>query len=64
MTGAERIGEDDYLFYGYVESPINPMFDEFGPFTLKELESVKGPFGGIERDLYYKPVHLDEIKGG
>ena len=61
---AQKHGEDDYLFFGYVESPIDPLFDELGTFTLKELESIKGPFGGLERDLYYKPLYLNEIKGG
>lgn len=35
---------------------------EFGYFSLKELESVKGPMGlPIERDLYFKPKTLEEI---
>ena len=55
--------DDDYLFFGFVESPIDPLFDELGYFTLNELKGIRGPFGGIERDLYYKPLHLNEIRG-
>ena len=55
--------EDDYLFFGFVESPVDPLFDELGYFTLNELKGIRSPFGGIERDLYYKPLHLNEIRG-
>ena len=62
---AETIGDDDYWFFGWVESPIDPLFDESGSFTLSELKSIKLPFGlGIERDMYFKPKRLSEIKGG
>ncbi|MCK4307270.1 DUF2958 domain-containing protein [candidate division WOR-3 bacterium] len=40
------------VFYGYV-SLFGDHNDEWGTFSLKELQSVKGAFGlGIERDLY------------
>ena len=56
LEGAEEDG--DYLFYGYVEGLEN----EFGYFTLRELEQVKGPFGlTIERDLYWTPKPISEI---
>ena len=52
----------DWLFYGYVKSPIDPLFDEYGYFTLNELESVKLPFGlGIERDLYWTECPVQEV---
>jgi len=36
---------------------------EFGYFSLKELQSYKGPFGiGIERDLYFTPMRLGKLK--
>lgn len=36
--------------------------DEFGYFSLSELQSTKGKFGlGIERDLYFKPKSFREI---
>jgi hypothetical protein len=49
-------GED--LFFGLVEG----FEKEFGYFSLRELESVKGPMGlPIERDLYWQPKTLKEI---
>lgn len=53
---------DDCMFFGYV-SLFNDYNNEFGYFSLIELESIKGKFGlGIERDLYYREQTLDEIK--
>ena len=38
---------------------------ELGYFALSELESVRGPGGlKIERDMYFKPRYLNEIKKG
>jgi len=40
------------VFFGYV-SLFGDYNDEWGYFSLDELESIKGQFGlGIERDLY------------
>jgi len=37
---------------------------EFGYFSLSGLQSVKGPFGlTVERDMYFRPQPLSEIKG-
>ena len=50
-------GED--IFFGYVEG----LEKEFGYFSLKELEEIRGPLGlKIERDLYFKPTLLSELK--
>lgn len=50
-------GED--TFFGYVDG----LEAELGYFSLSELESVKGPMGlNIERDLYWEPKPLSEIK--
>ncbi len=50
-------GED--TFFGLVLG----FEKELGYFSLKELESVRGPMGlGIERDLYFTPKPLSEIK--
>ena len=36
---------------------------ELGYFSLKELESVRGPYGlTIERDRYFRPRPLSEVK--
>ena len=52
----EYDGED--TFFGLVDGHEK----EFGYFSLKELESVRGPLGlPIKRDLYWKPKTLEEI---
>ncbi len=53
---AEFDGDD--VFYGYICGHEN----EWGYFSLSELESIKGPVGlTIERDLYWKPRTFDEL---
>lgn len=50
-------GED--LFWGWVHG----LEKEWGYFSLRELESVRGPMGlAIERDLYFKPTKIKDIK--
>lgn len=47
------------LFFGLVQGNET----ELGYFSLKELESVNGPFGlKIERDKYFKPTKLSELQ--
>ena len=42
------------VFFGYV-SIFGDWNDEWGSFSLDELQAYKGRFGlGIERDLYFK----------
>ncbi len=53
----------DFLFYGYVVGDEA----EFGYFTLRDLETAKRGVTGIkalpiERDLYFTPCRLSEIK--
>jgi len=49
-------GED--LFFGLVQG----LYKEFGYFSLKELQSIKGPFGlPIERDLYFEPTSVSKF---
>jgi len=56
--------EDEKLFFGFV-SLFNDFNDELGYFSLKELESYKGPLGiGIERDVYFGEHTLEEILNG
>ena len=48
-------------FFGYV-SIFGDHCDEWGYFSLDELECVKGPFGmGIERDLHWTPRPISEV---
>ena len=36
---------------------------EFGYFSVRELESVRGPLGlPIERDLHFEPRSLEELR--
>lgn len=47
----------DWMFFGLVDGHEK----ELGYFTLKELESVKGPGGlRIERDMYFDGKYLDK----
>ena len=48
-------------FYGYV-SIFGDHNDEWGYFTLRELEDYRGHFGlGIERDLYFAERPISEV---
>ena len=48
-------------FFGYV-SIFGDWNDEWGYFSLDELESFKGSFGlGIERDLYFGEKRASQI---
>ena len=59
---AIEYNEQDKIFYGYV-SIFGDHNDEFGDFTLEELESLKLPMGlGIERDLYWESRKLSVLK--
>lgn len=50
------------VFYGYV-SIFQDYNDEWGSFSLKELEDYKGPFKiGIERDLFFQEKRFSELK--
>lgn len=50
-------GED--VFFGWVIG----FFAEFGTFSLKELQEVRGPLRlGIERDKYFEPQRLSEVQ--
>ena len=51
-------GED--TFFGLVKG----FETELGYFSLAELEQVRGPWGlKIERDMYFDPKPLSEVKG-
>lgn len=49
--------DDDFIFFGFVRGFEN----EFGYFSLNELQSVKGKLGiGIERDKHFGKHFLSE----
>ena len=48
-------------FFGYV-SIFGDWNDEWGYFSLDELEAFRGRFGlGIERDLYFGEKRISEV---
>jgi len=54
---SEFDGED--IFFGLVSG----LALEFGYFSLRELQSVRGPLGLlIERDLHFEPQSLRELR--
>jgi hypothetical protein len=60
----QREPDGDLLLFGFCRSPLGPDCDELGYASLSQLETVRGPLGlGIERDLYFKPTPLSEIRG-
>jgi hypothetical protein len=49
-------GQD--TFFGYVQG----MENEWGYFSLKELEDAVGPLGlGIERDVFFEPTKFGKL---
>ena len=58
---ASEYDEDSRIFFGYV-SIFGDWNDEWGSFSLDELESYRGNFGvGIERDLYFDEKRISEV---
>ena len=56
---ASEYDAENKIAFGYV---TGLAFDEWGTFSITELESIKRPFGlGIERDLYFKEQRFKEI---
>lgn len=52
----------DKIFFGYVTLGMGDGFDEWGNFSLDELESVRGKMGlGIERDRHFSEQRASEI---
>ena len=49
------------IFFGYVMG----HYPEYGYFSLRELEEVRGPLGlPIERDLHFTPAPISKLIGG
>jgi len=56
-----EVSIDDDICFGYVVSPF--CSGELGYFSINEIQEIKGSLGiGVERDLYFKPTSLSEIK--
>ena len=59
---ATEYDPDDRVFFGYA-SIFGGHNDEWGYFSLDELESYEGPFGiGIERDLYWTEQRASHVE--
>lgn len=51
--------ENDFLFWGMVDLHE----EEFGYFSLKELESLRLPYGyKVERDIFFSPCSMKKIR--
>lgn len=60
ITEGEQFDED-YLMFGLCDLGLG--CPELGYASMSELQSVKGRMGiGIERDRYWTPVHLSEVR--
>jgi len=60
---ATEYNEKERMFFGYVK--LLPGCDEWGYFSLDELESIKGMFGlGIERDLHFGDYTIEDVVSG
>ena len=52
---------EDKTFFGYV-SIFGDACDEWGNFSLKELEEITLPFKlGIERDIFFQPQRISKV---
>lgn len=58
----DKYENGNWLFFGYVVSPLGNDYDEFGYFSLSDLESIKH-FSGltIERDRWFEPTKMSEL---
>lgn len=51
--------KSDYLFFGLVDG----FEKEWGYFSLRELESLRGPLGlPVERDLHFSGKKIKDVK--
>ena len=57
VVEAQELEGGDYYFFGYVKSPLTPDFDEYGYFTLNELQEANF----IVFDTGFKKTLLSEL---
>lgn len=56
---ASEYHKETNICFGYV---TGTPFQEWGTFSITELESLKLPFGlGIERDIHFKEIRFSEL---
>ena len=50
---------NDYEFFGIVDG----LEKKYGYFTLSQLQSIRGRWGlTVERDMYFKPTQVKDIR--
>lgn len=60
---ATEYNPEDRVFFGYASLFNEPGMNEWGYFSLDELESIQLPLGlSIERDLYCGEKTISEMK--
>jgi hypothetical protein len=58
---ATEYDPESRTFFGYV-TIFGDWNDEWGYFSLEELENIRGAFGlGIERDLYFEEKPISQV---
>lgn len=56
---ATELDVENQICFGYV---TGLAFDEWGTFSIQELESLKLPFGlHVERDRFFKEIRFKEL---
>ena len=62
---ASEYDPETKIAFGYVKDLVpseNGMFDEWGSFSIDELQSVQLPFGlYIERDLHFQETRFNDL---
>lgn len=62
---ASEYDPETKIAFGYVKDLVpseNGMFDEWGSFSIEELESVQLPFGlKIERDIHFSEIRFNDL---
>jgi Protein of unknown function (DUF2958) len=62
---ASEYDPETKIAFGYVKDLVpseNGMFDEWGSFSIAELESINLPFGlKIERDIHFNEITFNDL---
>ena len=56
-----ELNPDERLAFGFVVSPLGPDCDEWGYFSIDELEELNVGGLGIERDTSFQPCRFSEL---
>ncbi len=56
----EEQANGDFLFFGYMQG-ADAQFDEWGYFSLRELEGIRVLGLGVERDKYFAPAPMGAL---